>query len=311
MSSTAQRSIPSLSIVVVVYNMRREAPRTLYSLSTAYQKGVSAEDYEVIVVDNGSRDGLAEGEVRKFGRSFRYLFVEQASPSPAGAVNLGLNNADGLFVGIMVDGARLASPSVVRKALECLRHFERPVVTTLGFHLGPDIQTKSILQGYNQDVEDRLLAECQWERNGYRLFEICALAGSNADGWFGQQAESNLIMLPRTMCAELGGFDERFDMPGGGLVNLDFYRRVVEQDEIALISLLGEGTFHQVHGGTITNKPADEVPDIFRRYQEQYVRIRGEPFRAPVRRPALFGDVSMAALPWVEKSCRLLRNAAL
>ncbi|HAU37823.1 MAG TPA: hypothetical protein DCX07_08915 [Phycisphaerales bacterium] len=46
---------PTLSIVVTVYNMRREAPRTLRSLTPEYQ-GVDAETYEVIVVENGSSE---------------------------------------------------------------------------------------------------------------------------------------------------------------------------------------------------------------------------------------------------------------
>ncbi|MBV9065146.1 MAG: glycosyltransferase, partial [Methylobacteriaceae bacterium] len=45
---------PQISVIVVVYNIPREAPRTLYSLSAAYQQNIAAEDYEVIVVDNGS-----------------------------------------------------------------------------------------------------------------------------------------------------------------------------------------------------------------------------------------------------------------
>jgi len=58
---------PDVSVVVVIYNMAREAPRTLHSLSAAYQRHIDADDYEVIVVDNGSQpsfdaavlDGLA------------------------------------------------------------------------------------------------------------------------------------------------------------------------------------------------------------------------------------------------------------
>src|SRR5216683_2592387 len=49
-----RRRRPDLSVIVVVHNMAREAPRTLYSLSTTYQRHIAAEDYEVIVVDNGS-----------------------------------------------------------------------------------------------------------------------------------------------------------------------------------------------------------------------------------------------------------------
>ena len=39
---------PRLSVVVNFYNMRREAARTLHTLSCAYQRGVDPSDYEVI-----------------------------------------------------------------------------------------------------------------------------------------------------------------------------------------------------------------------------------------------------------------------
>ena len=45
---------PSLSVVIVIYNMEREARRSLYALSAAYQRDVTPDDYEVVVVDNGS-----------------------------------------------------------------------------------------------------------------------------------------------------------------------------------------------------------------------------------------------------------------
>ena len=44
----------ALTVVVVFYNMRREAARTLHSLSRSYQRHVQDLDYEVLVIDNGS-----------------------------------------------------------------------------------------------------------------------------------------------------------------------------------------------------------------------------------------------------------------
>jgi endo-alpha-1,4-polygalactosaminidase (GH114 family) len=43
-----------ISIIVNLYNMRREAARTLFTLSQRYQRDVQTSDYEVIVVENGS-----------------------------------------------------------------------------------------------------------------------------------------------------------------------------------------------------------------------------------------------------------------
>ncbi len=77
----------------VVYNMRREAARTLHSLSRSYQRGVEDLDYEVIVVENGSDPDQRLGEefVRSFGPEFRYIdLAGEASPSPAPAVNRGI-----------------------------------------------------------------------------------------------------------------------------------------------------------------------------------------------------------------------------
>ena len=54
MNSPEGDAIPRLSIVLIAYNMQREAPRTMRSLSTAMQRDVKHGDYEVVVVDNGS-----------------------------------------------------------------------------------------------------------------------------------------------------------------------------------------------------------------------------------------------------------------
>ena len=68
----------------------------------------------------------------------------------------------------------------------------------------------------------------------------------------------------------LGGMDERFSEPGGGLVNLDFFIRACETDSAELILLLGEASFHQMHGGASTTPQ-----DNFTIYTENYQRIRG------------------------------------
>jgi len=74
----------------------------------------------------------------------------------------------------------------------------------------------------------------------------------------------------------LGGFDERFDFPGGGFVNLDFFRRTVLRKGSELVMLLGEGTFHQLHGGIATNARSEqERQDLQRRWETQYKALRG------------------------------------
>ena len=72
----------------------------------------------------------------------------------------------------------------------------------------------------------------------------------------------------------LGGFDERYEEPGGGLVNLDFYARAVAAADYVW-TLLGEGTFHQVHGGAATSLSLEELRLAIIRWKAESSRLRG------------------------------------
>src|SRR5947209_1908246 len=143
-----------LSVVVNFYNNRREALATLHSLTRGYQQKAQDLPYEVIAVDNGSREPLTEAEVRAFGPEF-----------------------------------------------------------------------------------------------SYRLYTVTGDYSDSSGGWFGWLFESGCFGIRKDDYFALGGFDERFQAPGGGLVNLDFFQRALSRPDLEYVLLLGEGTFHQVHGG--------------------------------------------------------------
>ena len=273
---------PQISVIVVVYNIPREAPRTLYSLSAAYQQNIAAEDYEVIVVDNGSTPRLDPSVLDGLEGNFRIIRIDPASPSPAHAINVGLAAARSDVIGVMIDGARIVTPGFLHFARAGSRMFPRPVIVSLGYYLGFDIQCWSIESGYDQVREDALLDSIGWPADGYRLFEISALDESSLLSWFSLVPESNGMFLTRNMWNELGGFDERFDFAGGGLVNLDATRRACELPNAELVVLLGEGTFHQLHGGVATNADYRTFPEKIIRWIEQYEAISGRLWSAPV-----------------------------
>lgn len=281
--------IPKVSLVVCAYNMPRELPRTIRSLSPPMQRGVSPDQYEIIVVDNGSTQPFDEGECRRWGADLRIIGIDpaSASPSPARAINTGISEARGALIGVMIDGARMASPGMVALATMADTVADRAVVLTLGFHLGPEVQMKSVLQGYNQQQEDRLLAQSGWTEDGYRLFDISVFGGSSERGWFNPINESNAIFMRKALWDELGGFDERFQSPGGGFINLDTLSRAVALPDVTVVTLLGEGTFHQVHGGVATNATRD-VSDEF---HAEYTRIRRDRFQPPAYQSQYVGSL--------------------
>jgi len=108
---------------------------------------------------------------------------------------------------------------------------------------------------------------------------------------------------------KLGGYDERFQSPGGGLVNLDFYKRACDKLD-NLIILLGEGTFHQIHGGVATNRLPEHHP--YMNFHNEYVAIRGFDFARSYREPIYFGSVPDQSIPFLSYSAevaeRLLNN---
>lgn len=266
-----------LSIIVVAYNMRREIPRTLQALARDYQHGVGDLDYEVIVVDNGSSEPLDESSFPDIGAPVTLDYVDDAHPSPAGAINRAVAGARGELICLMIDGAHLLTPGVLQLALSAQRAFSEALVATRYFYMGPDEQNLSINAGYTKQVEDQLLARIDWPRDGYRLFEVGTplRAGARNITWFNRMFESNCLFLGKALFKAIGGADERFDMPGGGFLNLDLYKRACDAPGVTPVQLVGEGSFHQLHGGTTTNVSMEQRMAQTERYRQQYVEIRG------------------------------------
>lgn len=271
-----------LSIILVAYDMAREIPRALQSLSPAYQEDVDPEDYEVLVIDNGSLAPVDAAAVEAFGPGFHYHYLADAPPSPARALNHGARLARGEILCFMIDGAHLLTPGVLKLALAAFRAFAEPVVLTRYFFLGPGEQNDTILKGYNQQREDELLQQIDWPTAGYRLFEIGEpfMGGMPRITWLNKMIESNCLFMRREIFAGIGGANEQFDFPGGGFLNLDICREATELPATQPVLLIGEGSFHQVHGGTTTNVSPQERDGKVAGYLAQYESIRGKEFRA-------------------------------
>jgi cephalosporin hydroxylase len=272
-----------LSVVVVFYNMRREAARTLHSLSRSYQRGIEGLDYEVLVVDNGSDPDQRLGEeyVRSFGREFRYVDLgADAQPSPVPALNRGIDESFGETFALMIDGAHVLTPGVLRFGISGMRTYEPAIVATQQWFVGPGEQGDMIAEGYDQDLEDQLFDRIKWPTDGYRLFDIGHFIGER--DWLDGMWETNCLFVPRKLLEQVGSFDESFAMPGGGFANLEIYERLGSSPDITIATMLGEGSFHQVHGGATTNLPdIKDRHDRLGEYAAHYDEVRGRPFRGP------------------------------
>jgi hypothetical protein len=292
---------PLISFVVIVYKMPDQAEKTLYSLSTAYQRGVSEEDYEVIVVENSSSSELGQDRACQYGNNVSYFYRQESLPSPVPAVNFGASQAKGSHISIMVDGARVLSPAVVSYTLAATRLQARTVIAIPGYHLGHQLQQRAVLEGYCEEEEAKLLASIEWPSDGYRLFEISCLSGTSRAGYFKPIGESNCLCVPIELWQTLGGFDPEFTETGGGQVNLDFYKRAVESADTLLVILMGEGSFHQFHGGITTGTQGEERIKAMQGHFNQYAALRGGPYIAPDKRPVYLGSLPDSAIRFLQQ----------
>lgn len=295
---------PRLSLVVIVYKMPEQARNTLISLSTDYQKGVFEEEYEVIVVENASDRPMGKAGIEGLSGNFRYYYREETLPTPVFAVNFGAEKARGAHIAIMIDGARVATPGMIRAILQASRISKKAIVSVPGYHLGKMVQQEAMNSGYNEETEKTLMKSINWPRDGYRLFDIGCFSATSQSGFFQPIGESNCFTVPRAIWKQTGGIDLRFTETGGGQANLDFYKRVCELPGTELVLLAGEGTFHQFHGGVTTGQKKEIRDKTMQDHFDQYKSIRGEYYRAPIKKALIFGSIPVNALRYMEHSVK-------
>ena len=93
--------------------------------------------------------------------------------------------------------------------------------------------------------------------------------------------------------------------PGGGFLNIDIYQRACKQEGTQPVLLIGEGSFHQLHGGTTTNVSPQQRDQRVVGYQDQYREIRGEDLQ-PSDKPVFF----LGHLPTLESKIHMRTPAA-
>jgi len=297
---------PELSIVIMVYKMPEQAKNTIYSLSAFYQEDVREEDYEIIVMENPSDNMLGKEAAERIASNVRYFFYEETLPTPVNAMNYGAEVARGDWIGVMIDGARMVTPGMINYILAARRLGPNVVISVPGYHLGHKVQQEAMLEGYDEEVERQLLESIDWTRNGYRLFEISCLSGTSAGGYFKPIGECNCFGMPQHIWEKLGGYDPGFTETGGGQCNLDLYKRAVELEETTLVTLLGEGSFHQFHGGITTGTKGEERLKAMQDHFNQYTELRGEPYKPPLKRSIYLGTLPDCALKFVRHSASVV-----
>ena len=294
-------STPKVSVIVVAYRMSRQLENTLYTLSAGYQQGVVPEDYEVIVMENSSSDNLDPAAVDALPDNFRYVLREETAATPVYAVNEAFALCRAPFVCLMIDGARMVSPSILSTALKAYSVTQQAIVAVPGYHLGEDEQHLVADQRDLAAEEAELLASVDWRRDGYELFRIATFSGANRNGYLQPIMECNCLFASAENFAAIGHANRDFTLPGGGSINLHMYRSLGMLPGTELFVLPGEGSFHQYHGGVTTSSYDERAAEIEKHRVQLHSYWPGG-FHSLRREPALLGRVGPQAQPFLVRS---------
>ena len=291
-----------LSVIVIIYDMPRQALNTLYSLSANYQQNIDEDAYEVIIVENASKNNLPTEDVASLPKNFRYFLRHEPGVSPASAINFALGKCGADHICLMIDGARLVTPGVLHYSLMACKITQDAVVVVPGYHLGPKEHHLLDNSSYDETKEILDLNRIDWKNNGYNLFNISCYSGGNLHGFFHPFMECNCLIMRKQTFLEIGSADERFNLPGGGALNLYIYRKIATHPKTVLFVLPGEGSFHQQHGG-VTTTQVEEREALLLKQRDQLNSILATPFRSPCIEPILLGKISNSAMNYMKFSC--------
>jgi hypothetical protein len=291
---------PPLSVIVICYEMTYQIRNTIRTLLPPYQQAVEPGQYEVCVIDNGSARSLPEDAWKQAANvRYRHIPRSEAPVNPGVAINRAVAENRSPLLCIMIDGARMLTPSVLKWGIDLASLSEKTIVELRGWHLGPRVQMESVLEGYNAEVEKSLLEKIDWPAKPYRLFEISAPAASMKGGFLGLASECTCLFISRLLFDQIGGYDQRYTEPGGGLCNADFFVRAVQASE-RVFTVLGEGSFHQIHGGAATGLSGENQREAFGRWKKEYETLSRPWHSSPVEyQPILAGHLPIECRRWI------------
>jgi GT2 family glycosyltransferase len=184
---SVDRRLPKRASVIIATFNRRDL--LLCVLDALERQSVNTEEFEVIVVDDGSTDGTAAAVQSRSWAADIYVF-QQSNSGPAGARNLGIEAARGEIV-VFLDDDLMPEKNFVEQHLRSHSRGAKRAV------LGPALS----LSRYSQPWI--VWQQATYEKN-FRTFRCNDVQPTFRHFWSGN------CSVPRDLLKAVGGFDASF-----------------------------------------------------------------------------------------------------
>ncbi|HJN34175.1 MAG TPA: hypothetical protein QF700_08670 [Prochlorococcus sp.] len=258
-----------LSIIVGSYELTHQISNTLTSIFSALSQTVLSA--EIIIADNSKNFKTIDSHIVKSCNVDVIDFSQLDIPIHA-SMNLAVQRTSGDYLCLMIDGARIWSPNIIRDVDPYLS--QHNVVHVPNYQLGPDYQMYGNHDAASFKNENKLLIDCGWPfLNTRQLIDLSFLEPHAGIG--PTIFESNCLFLSRKMWDEINGYDLQFKRKDGGFASADLLSRLIEHN-CNLKILPDAGTFHQFHYGTTTSSPL-QTRTALKEMTLEYFKIRAKP----------------------------------
>ncbi len=245
------------SIVIPAYQSRNMLKNTLAAIDR--QIGINEDEYEVIIVDDGSNDGTKEF-VKEVSRKYqiKYIYLERNADScRSRARNFGWKCAEGEKI-VFIDADILVKDDYLAELDRCFSMKEDLLVIGTRIMIPEEVAESSVKDG--SVFDDFKFSLEHKERMEFRhdIFNELSYNSSRMDYPFLYSLSCNLT-LPRKWIESIGGFDE--DLKKWGIEDIEMvYRACKKGIKIVINSKLE--VFHQFHGITGNFVDADKVEGV-------------------------------------------------
>lgn len=194
------------SVVIATYNRQTLLVQCLDAL---FNQTFSQNQYEVIVVDDGSRDDTIE-YLKSLSPPVSFKFLQQKHRGPAAARNLGIKHAQGKIIA-MTDDDCVPPREWLEKLADGFKRYPK-VTGVSGYQEAPQGILKTNLIAQYESYQSR-------ELYGQKEKEVAG--GLETPG-----GVTNNVAFRKSVLDEIGGFDEGFPVPAGE--DADLKKRIAD-----------------------------------------------------------------------------------
>ena len=230
------------SFIIPTYQSKKLIKNTLQTLN--FQRGYTGEDYEAVVIDDGSDDGTRE-YIKGINRNYelKYIYLDRSSESSRSrARNAGIKAACGEII-IFIDGDMLVKENYLQETDRCFKVREDIVVIGNRVMLDKEVPHEEVSKDrYYEGPEFKINTFKKLEMRHIVYSELSYNSSCHIYPWL--QAFSCNMAIPKRLMEEYGYFDEQFK--GWGLEDVELGYRLYKNGAKIIINNRTEA-FHQYH----------------------------------------------------------------